>query len=193
MKKHKLIVLEGLDRSGKTTVSSILAERLQPCSVIRFPNRTNETGRLLDSFLTGHITLAPETAHLLYSANRYEEAENINQLLENGHVICDRYWLSGAVYSAAKGLDFEWCKGTDLLLPKADVTFFIDVSVDTTSKRMEFGNEVHDNIAFQKRVYGIYKCRTATEGVIIVDGEQTIEKITEEIMMYLDRFDNENS
>lgn len=183
--KHRLIVIEGLDRSGKSTVSSILAQRLQPCAMVRFPNRRNETGRLLDQFLTKQLRLPPKMTHLLYSANRYEEEANIKDMLEHSDVICDRYWLSGAVYSAAKGLDFEWCKTADRLLPQADFTFFIDIPAEKTSQRTEFGNEVHDSIEFQKRVYGIYKNRVVEEGLIVVNGEQSAEEIADDIMSHL--------
>jgi len=182
---HRLIVLEGLDRSGKTTVSTILEHRLQSCTVIRFPNRSNETGRLLDRFLQRRMELTPKMTHLLYSANRYEEEENIKRMLEKGDVVCDRYWLSGAVYSAAKGLDFEWCRATDKLLRRADFTFFIDISAERTSQRMEFGNEVHDSVEFQRRVYEIYKSRAEEEGLILINGEQCVEKIAEDILGHL--------
>jgi dTMP kinase len=65
MGAYKLIVLEGLDRSGKTTVASILKEKLQPSVVIRFPNRTTETGKLLDMFLTKKVHFNSITTHLL--------------------------------------------------------------------------------------------------------------------------------
>ncbi|ELA42162.1 thymidylate kinase [Vittaforma corneae ATCC 50505] len=178
----KLIVLEGLDRSGKTTVSSMLQQRLQPCTIIRFPNRATETGKLLDKFLKKQIKFSDHTIHLLYSANRYEEETRIRDLLKSTHVICDRYWLSGAVYSTAKGLDFEWCKSTDKLLPQPDFTFFLDVPVEETSKRTCFGNEVHDKIEFQRKVYEIYKSKVEEEGVYEINGLQEPEKIVEAIL-----------
>lgn len=182
----KLVVLEGLDRCGKTTVSSILQKRLQPCTVIRFPNRATETGKLLDKFLMKQACFSSHTTHLLYSANRYEEEARIRNLLKSTHVICDRYWLSGAVYSTAKGLDFEWCKSTDKFLPMPDFTFFLDVPAEETSKRMHFGSEVHDKVEFQKRVYEIYKSRVKGEGVYEINGMQEPEKIVEEILKYLE-------
>lgn len=191
MKKFLLIVLEGLDRSGKTTVSSILANKIQPNRLIRFPNRSSETGKLLDKFLSKEIHFSNQTTHLLYSANRYEEEENIKKLLKESHVICDRYWLSGTVYSTAKGLDYEWCKSVDQYLPMPDYTFFIDVDPEETSKRMGFGDEVHDKIEFQRKVYNIYKNKAEEESVCVINGMQSSEKIAEDILDYLNKKSND--
>lgn len=182
MKNFKFIVLEGIDRSGKSTVASLLNERLKPSILMGFPNRNTETGKLLDKFLKKEIVLSKTTTHLLYSANRYEDEEKIRKNLEIGHVICDRYWLSGTVYSTAKGLDYEWCKQVDKNLPIADYTFFIDVKSDEASKRSEFGKEFHDREDFQKKVYDIYRSKAEEEGVCIIDGMQEPERIVEKIL-----------
>lgn len=183
--KFKLVVLEGIDCCGKTTVSKILQESLSPSIRISFPDRTTEIGSLLNKFLKKEIKLNPIEAHLLYSANRYERSVFIKETLKSSHVICDRYWLSGTVYSTAKGLDYEWCKQIDKDLPKPDFTFFIDTDPKTTAERSTFGNEAHDKIEFQSEVYRIYKEKVASEGVITINGKQSSEKIASEILNYL--------
>lgn len=185
MRKYKLIVLEGLDCSGKTTVSEILKQRLHPSTVLRFPDRSTAIGSVINKFLKKEISLSSHTAHLLYSANRYEKAEEMKELLKHSHVICDRYWLSGAVYSEAKGLDYEWSKNSDRLLPEVDNLFFIDVPAKETSKRKGFGEEAHDKIEFQERVYATYKKHLFMEGGVAIDGMKSPEEIAEEILSFL--------
>ncbi len=178
-----LIVLEGIDCCGKTTASKILEKALNPSIRISFPDRTTQIGKLLDSFLKKEIKLSPIEAHLLYSANRYEKANFIRETLKHSHIICDRYWLSGAVYSAAKGLDFDWCKSVDKDLPIPDLTFFIDVDPEITTKRKVFGEEAHDQVDFQKKVYEIYNSqRDNVKNMIFIDGKHDPEAITKEIL-----------
>jgi dTMP kinase len=93
--------------------------------------------------------------------------------------------MSGAVYSTAKGLDYDWCKSIDKYLPKPDYTFFIDISSDQTSRRVDFGTEVHDKTEFQKKVYNIYKDKAYDEHMHMIDGTQEPEKIADCIMKYL--------
>ncbi|KAI4292884.1 dTMP kinase [Pancytospora philotis] len=189
MAVHKFIVLEGLDRSGKSTVCSMLAARLQRCKCFAFPDRSSSTGVLIDNFLKqgnkAVPSMCPAVLHLLYSANRYEKAEAIHNALQHGHVVCDRYWYSGAAYSAAKGLDYEWCKQADSHLPVPNRVFFIDADAETVAKRSGFGEEAHDQIDLQKRVYDTYR-RMVGEGLMeAVDGRRSIDEIFADILSRL--------
>lgn len=183
MLDFKLIILEGLDCSGKTTASREIARRLQPATVVSFPDRTSRTGEIIDQYLKSKMTdICPYELHLLYSANRYEKASHIKELLLRGHVICDRYWFSGAAYSVAKGLEYAWCKNVDAMLPRPDYVFFIDADEQAVSQRSGFGDEAHDRLEFQKRVYETYKEMIKTESMVVIDGTASIESVVENIL-----------
>ncbi|KAM3481485.1 hypothetical protein MY8738_004424 [Beauveria namnaoensis] len=127
------IVLEGLDRSGKTTQVKLLEQKFieqgRLVKLMRFPDRTTPVGQMIDSYLKSTVRMDDHAIHLLFSANRWEAAydfpfraritkpqdykltqactcrEEIKSLLESGtNIVCDRYTHSGMVYSAAKGL-----------------------------------------------------------------------------------------
>ena len=49
-------------------------------------------------------------------------------LNQGKNVILDRYVYSGVAYSAAKGLDFNWCLTCDIGLPKPDLIFYIEIN-----------------------------------------------------------------
>ena len=68
-KTGKFIVLEGIDRSGKTTIVNHLASLYNPSQSISFPNRKLITGKILDSYLNNSIDLNAQTMHLLFLAN----------------------------------------------------------------------------------------------------------------------------
>ena len=103
------VVLEGIDRSGKTTQCKLLWQRLIQAGIAatcwRFPNRTTATGRIINEYLQqSQMQLDDHAIHLLFSANRWEVAQNLARTLYNGTtVICDRYAYSGVAFSSAKG------------------------------------------------------------------------------------------
>lgn len=72
-----LIVLEGLDRSGKTSQSSRLVSNLEsqgfPAELWRFPDRKTCVGEMISSYLSNKSQLDAQTVHLLFSANRWEK------------------------------------------------------------------------------------------------------------------------
>jgi dTMP kinase len=70
--RGKLVVFEGLDRSGKSTQSKLLHENLENSVLVRFPNRETTTGKIIDTYLKGTQDLCDEAIHLLFSANRWE-------------------------------------------------------------------------------------------------------------------------
>ncbi|KAH9411575.1 thymidylate kinase [Ordospora pajunii] len=191
MMKGMFVVFEGLDRSGKTTMVNALHERMSKSVAVRkigFPNRSTALGRVIDGYLRRQIKLEDETIHLVFSADRYEHKQMIEELRKDSVVLCDRYAMSGVVYSAAKGLDLGWCEMTEELLPKPDVTVFIDVPTDELCKRKGFGEEVYDNMEFQNKVYSLYAFLLKKEkNVLIIDGtcavEDNIEKIVHAIMV----------
>ena len=77
--------------------------------------------------------------------------------IESGtHVIIDRYAFSGVAFTAAKGLDFEWCKNPDRGLPKPDVVIQLNVDEECAKGRGGFGEERYEKIEFQRRVRSLY-------------------------------------
>ena len=94
------IVLEGLDRSGKSTQAKRLAKYLNDkgikASNINFPNRTTAVGSLINSYLQSSHDLDDAAVHLLFSANRWEAVTSLKARLAAGEtLICDRYAFSG--------------------------------------------------------------------------------------------------
>jgi dTMP kinase len=156
------IVLEGLDRSGKTTQVNLLekhfVEQGKKVQVMRFPDRTTNSGKAIDSYLKGETTMDDHIIHLLFSINRWEKANTIASLLSEGvTVLCDRYYYSGIVYSAAKQnptLDLAWARGPEVGLPRPDLVLFLDLGEEQAEARGGWGAEVYEKVEMQKRVGG---------------------------------------
>jgi len=184
------IVFEGLDRSGKSTQSRLLREHLEKiggCEAVKwmcFPNRETAIGCLINLYLQRKLELSDGAVHLLFSANRWEMAQEIVEELNRGvSIVCDRYAFSGVAYTAAKGLDFEWCRSPDCGLPCPDAVFFMRVDPEVGASRANFGDERYENEQMQANVRSEFQLPRLHEGVNwnVVDGSRAIDEIREEI------------
>ncbi|KAI0630743.1 thymidylate kinase [Trametes polyzona] len=187
------IVIEGLDRSGKSTQTALLEERLKaagrPVRLIKFPDRSTPIGKMIDSYLRSQSEMDDHAIHLLFSANRWELAPSIIESLNAGTtVICDRYAFSGIAFSAAKnqpGMSYEWCRAPDIGLPAPDLTLFLDVSPEKAQARGGFGDERYERADMQERVQHVFERIGVEMGDgsrwFAVDADQEKEAVAQEL------------
>ncbi|KAI0966653.1 thymidylate kinase-domain-containing protein, partial [Xylaria arbuscula] len=158
------IVFEGMDRAGKTTQAKLLQLRCiesgREVKFMRFPDRTTPIGQMIDSYLKGEAEIGDHVIHLLFSANRWEAAQKIRTELEAGHtIICDRFYHSGIVYSAAKqlpSLSLSWAKAPEVGLPRPDMVLFLDLEESVARSRGGWGGEVYEKGEMQRRVRELF-------------------------------------
>lgn len=155
------IVLEGLDRVGKSTLAKKLVEHLdrirKPVSHCRFPDRETPIGKVINELLTDKDNtkrIDDHALHLLFSANRWEYNRRIrNAMLKGTTVISDRYSYSGIAYSSAKrGLSIEWCREPERGLPKPDLVIYLELPMEAQCRRSGFGDEKFETKEMQERV-----------------------------------------
>lgn len=171
VKRGAFVVLEGIDNSGKSTLSNALVEKLREeegdAELVLFPDRSTETGYVLDLYLSKKLLLTDESVHLLMSANRWEKKAFIEECLTMGKtVVCDRYCFSGVAYSWAKdkaNMTESWCKAPDSGLPQPDLIIFLDLDPLAATERGSFGNEIYEESDFQKRVREKYNLLRASD------------------------------
>ncbi|KAL6960460.1 dTMP kinase [Sarracenia purpurea var. burkii] len=157
-----LIVLEGLDRSGKTSQSSRLFSYVEGLGYSveswRFPDRDTGVGKMISSYLANKSHLDDHTIHLLFSANRWEKRSLMETKLRSGTtLIVDRYSFSGVAFSSAKGLDFDWCKAPEMGLLAPDLVLYLDIPPEKASERGGYGGERYEKLEFQKKVAHSYQ------------------------------------
>lgn len=108
--KGLLIVLEGIDGSGKTTQARALLRRLRrrgrKAAFFREPTR-GRWGREIKRLAVRADSLTPEEQLDLFVKDRRENvALNLKPALAAGKVVVlDRYYFSTIAYQGAKGLD----------------------------------------------------------------------------------------
>ncbi|KAF5876200.1 uncharacterized protein Bfra_002602 [Botrytis fragariae] len=162
--RGSFILIEGLDRAGKTTQVKKLCDRLyasgRNVKLMRFPDRTTSIGQQINSYLQSSTALSDQSIHLLFSANRWEKAQEIRDLIAQGYtIVCDRYYYSGMIYTSSKysidspsHLSLEWCKNPEIGLPMPDRVIFLDLEPEEAEKRGGYGDEKYETREMQKRV-----------------------------------------
>ena len=109
----QLIVIEGLDGSGKATQSKLLFEYFQklgkPVRKVSFPNYESDSSALVRMYLAGQFGSQPDdvnpyAASTFYAVDRYAgyKADWGTFYEDGGIIIADRYTTSNAVHQCSK-------------------------------------------------------------------------------------------
>jgi dTMP kinase len=189
-----LITFEGLDKSGKSTQVGLLSKCLDAAGILnstfKFPDRTTESGKIIDQFLCKKIDLEPEKAHRLFSQNRWEKSDAVLQLLKaRNTVILDRYAYSGLAYSLAKGVSRkEALRKEDEGLPEPDIVFYLRIDPNKAKLRDGYGDEVFETLGFQKIVQRHFE-EMMDKNFVTVDSDLSKEKISRIVMETVDGFE----
>ena len=190
MNRGLLIVLEGIDQCGKTTISKLLKNKLEELNlktiIQTFPDKSTLIGNVINSYLQGNTKLSPQESHLLYSLNRHEKKNFMEEKLYNNYnIICDRYIFSGIAYSLANGLDYDFSSNTEQYLIKPDLIFYFDISISETNKRRKsLKTDIYETSNFQSKVKEAYS-KIKNKDWIIINAEQTPEEITNIILKHI--------
>ncbi|EFA83836.1 thymidylate kinase [Heterostelium album PN500] len=193
MKRGIFILFEGADRVGKSTQVQSLFGHLSttlglPTKQLRFPDRTTQTGTIINSYLQNSTQLDDRALHLLFSANRWESKDTLLKHLNEGNsLVVDRYSYSGVAYSAAKGIDFDWCFGCEKGLPAPDLIFYLKMDTEDATKRGDYGNERYEKVDFQKKIKEVYESKLVNSSWNVINANRPIEEVSKEINEIVDR------
>ncbi|KAF4611383.1 hypothetical protein G7Y89_g15630 [Cudoniella acicularis] len=185
------IVVEGLDRAGKTTQVQKLCNNLYAdghnVKAIRFPDRTSPIGKMIDGYLQRKTEMDDHAIHLLFSANRWEKAAWIKEQISKGYtIVCDRYYYSGMVYSAAKhnpALSLEWARTPDVGLPRPDRVVFLNLDAEEAERRGGYGQEKYEKREMQERVRELFlglmsKGEEESKDMMLFDAGDSAENVS---------------
>jgi len=111
-KKGKLIVIDGVDGSGKTTQLALLATRLKKegymVKTVDFPEYAdNFFGQFIGHCLTEQyfnwLKVHPKIASVIYAADRFESKEKIEDWLKKGYIVlANRYVSANQIHQGGK-------------------------------------------------------------------------------------------
>jgi dTMP kinase len=137
-----LIVIEGIDGTGKTTQARFVRERLQERKFRIVSTREPTSGHwgqmLRDSALTGRLSLQEEVEAFIKDRKEHVETV-INPALKDGQiVIVDRYYFSTMAYQGARGLDpAELMRRNEEFAPEPDLLVILDIEPESGLERVK--------------------------------------------------------
>ncbi len=165
----KLIVLEGLDGSGKSTQMECLMRRLEETGRayrrIKLPDYDDPSSTLVRMYLDGAFGNRAQdvnayAASLFYAVDRYAGyRRHWGEDYRAGKLIlADRYATSNAIHQmgklpASKWKEFlEWIEDLEYVkngIPKPDIVFYLDMPVEISQRLMTHrygGDEVKKDV-----------------------------------------------
>ena len=156
----KLIVLEGIDGSGKTTQYEMLCRTLKMKGrefiSLEFPQYSEPSSALIRMYLNGEFGTSPEdvnpyAASSFYAVDRYASFKKIwgDYYSSGGLVVSCRYTTSNAIHQASK-LErgkriefFKWLYEFEFSLmglPKPDMVIYFSIPAEKAAAQIEKRN-----------------------------------------------------
>lgn len=174
----RLIVIDGLDGSGKQTQAKLLCDRLRrenvPVRAVSFPDYAEPSSALVKMYLSGEFGQAddvgPYAASSFYAVDRYASYQRFwkADYLSGHTIVADRYATSNLIHQMSKlpidewpafhawMEDFEYGK---LGLPRPDAVVYLDMHPDVSRALLsgryhgdESKRDIHEaNFAYMRR------------------------------------------
>jgi dTMP kinase len=193
----KLVIVEGIDGSGKSTQIHLLEKwlRFQGLPVFMTEWNSSETVKEITSKGKKKGRLTPTTFSLLHAtdfADRYER--NIFPLMRAGYIVlADRYVYTAYARDVVRGCSYRWVSRVYDFAAKPDLTFYFRVPIDIAADRILSGrpklkyyeagmdlnlsNDPYESYRiFQSRIIDMYESMIEEEGFTVIDGTEDIEK-----------------
>ena len=195
--KGKLIVVEGVDGSGKSTQIRLLEKWLRYMGMPVFFTEWNssETVKEITSKGKKKGLLTPITFSLLHAtdfADRYER--HILPLLHAGYVVlADRYIYTAFARDVVRGCHPRWVRSMYDFAIRPDIAFYFQVPIDVAFDRivknrsklkyyeagmdLNLSNDPYESYRiFQGRIVEQYESMAGPEKFAIIDGTIDIEE-----------------
>ena len=192
------ICVEGIDGSGKTTLSRLLVGYL--CSLgidavyTTEPTRYSLPGRRLrESFFAPERLSVEEEFKLFLEDRIIHLRDEVIPLLNDGKiVVTDRYYFSSVAYQGSRGLNWEYILEENLkasIVP--DLVLLLDLPVDQAIARISADREEGVN-TFEKKE-NLQKVKTIylkladkySKLFHVVDADRPIPQIEEELQSFI--------
>lgn len=177
----KIIVIEGLDGSGKATQTEILAEKLirqgKKVKKLEFPDYANPSSSLVKMYLNGDFGDKPEDVNA-YAASAFYAVDRVASFLQfwkqdyadGSFILSDRYATSNIIYQMSKLPENEWDSFIEwqadfeykrLGIPQADRVIYLDVEPEVSQKLMEkrYGGDNSKKDLHEKNLNYLLECR----------------------------------
>ncbi|MEP6662122.1 MAG: thymidylate kinase [Verrucomicrobiota bacterium] len=192
----RLIAVEGLDGSGKSTQIYLLKRWLELQGLKVFFSEWNSSQLVKAATSKGkkRELLSPTTFSLIHAtdfADRYER--QLVPLLRAGYIVlCDRYIFTAFARDTVRGCPPKWVRGIYNFAAQPDLTFFFKANLDVSLQRildgrpelkyfeagmdLRLSTDPYESFRiFQGRILEQYRAMTDEFNFHVVDANQAIE------------------
>src|SRR6202162_5253032 len=195
--KGKLIVVEGIDGSGKCTQLSLVSQWLRSQSIVVAFSEWNSSPLVRETTRRGKKKemFTPTTFSLIHATDFADRLEHyIVPLLKAGAVVCaDRYAYTAFARDVVRGVDRSWVRNLYRFAIKPSLAFYFKVPLDVALGRILGGRDalkyyeagmdlgLSRNIEesfriFQGRILEEYESMIEEMGFHVIDATKSIEK-----------------
>lgn len=197
-----LIVVEGIDGSGKSTQLYLLRRWLELSNYKMHFTEWNSSPLVASATSRGKMgrMLTPTTFSMIHAADFADRCERqIIPLLSAGYlVLADRYLYTGIARDGGRGMPVDWVRELYSFAPKPDITFYFRGSVDVSLRRilggrsqlsyheagMDMGfslNPLESFKIFQGRIQDQYDAMVERDDFIQIDALQPVATQQEQV------------
>lgn len=194
--KGKLIVVEGIDGSGKSTQIDLLYKWLSAAgeTVLFSEWNSSDLVRSTTKLAKKDKVFTPTTFSLLQATDFADRWENfiLPTLKAGAIVLADRYAFTAFARDVARGVDQQWVRKLYSFAVKPDLTLYFQVPLDTAVERilssrskikyyeagMDLGlseNRLTSFRMFQQRIIDQYQLMIDEFDMVVVDGTRSVE------------------
>jgi dTMP kinase len=192
----KLIVVEGIDGSGKSTQIDLLYKWLQAKGKSAFFTEWNSSSMVKSTTKIGkkQKVFTPTTFSLLQATDYADRWENFMRpiLKAGGIVLADRYAFTAFARDVARGVDPDWVRNLYSFSIQPDIVFYFRVPLEIAVQRitasrsklkyyeagMDLGlslNKVTSFRLFQQRIMDEYEKMIDEFQMTVIDGTLPVE------------------
>ena len=195
--KGKLIIVEGIDGSGKSTQLALLSQWLRSQELAVAFSEWNSSDLVRGTTRRGKKKqmFTPTTFSLIHATDFADRLERyILPLLKAGAVVCaDRYAYTAFARDVARGVTRQWVRNLYRFAVRPNLAFYFRVPLDVALDRILGGRsaikyyeagmdlalsrDVEESFRiFQSRILDEYDAMAAEMGFHIIDATQSIEE-----------------
>lgn len=182
----QLIVFEGIDGSGKTSLSRMFHAQLLAggtnATWLREPTDSPLGLKIRRLAQEKDAIAITQELELFIADRRWDVETNILPALRSGTtVVMDRYYYSNACYQGARGLELEGIlRANRSFAPEPGIVFIIDVEVERALARIHLAREgvakLFEKKDFLEKVRANYLALRGAN-LVLIDGNPALDQV----------------
>jgi len=197
-----LIVLEGMDGSGRSTQISLLTEWLESegfAVATMGLRRSGLVAKDIDALLAEN-TITKMTLTLMYATDFYDQLEHriIPALRSDFVVLADRYFYTLIARAAARGIERDYLHGLYEMALRPDLTFWLNVRPEAAFERefrkshtisywesgrdLSLSDDLYQSfIMYQAKIKKEFEKLSEQHGFLAMDGEASTSAVNNQL------------